>query len=173
MDQPAPGLIFSTAISLSPRLRLFLDGQIGPNIYVFAQTRGSRLRPCSDDGAQIRLDEYFVRYTPVKNINLRGRTPASGRQLSPGMIPGRTLFINAPLPYEHLTVSGTLWSPEDTDELLECTSCRRITTAAIGSDNTAAFYSIWGPSYASGVAASGACGRFDYAENKEHLLPAP
>src|SRR5712671_5295820 len=36
MDQPAPGLVFSSRNFLfSPRLRLFLDAQIGSNLYVF------------------------------------------------------------------------------------------------------------------------------------------
>ena len=43
IDQPAPGLIFAERdFLLNPRLRLFLDAQIGSNIYVFAQTRFDR-----------------------------------------------------------------------------------------------------------------------------------
>src|SRR3981081_1086852 len=39
IDQPAPGLIFADRDFLpNPRLRLFIDAQIGSNIYVFAQT---------------------------------------------------------------------------------------------------------------------------------------
>jgi hypothetical protein len=42
-EQPAPGLIDSSSDNLfNPRLTLFLDGQIGSQIYFFTQTRLDR-----------------------------------------------------------------------------------------------------------------------------------
>ncbi len=64
-EQPAPGLIDSSIDTLfNPRLTLFLDTQIGPQIYFFAQSRLDRGFDPSNHGAQIRLDEYALRITP-------------------------------------------------------------------------------------------------------------
>src|SRR3954467_9620316 len=42
-DQPAPALIEANGNGLfTPRLSMFLDAQIGPRIYVFAQARVDR-----------------------------------------------------------------------------------------------------------------------------------
>src|SRR5437660_12866090 len=64
-EQPAPGLIDSDIDTLfNPRLTLFLDAQIGLKIYFFAHSRLDRGFDPSDNGAQIRLDEYALRVTP-------------------------------------------------------------------------------------------------------------
>jgi hypothetical protein len=164
MDQPAPGLIFSSRnFLLSPRLRLFLDAQIGSNIYVFAQTRVDRGFDPSDGGAQIRLDEYFVRYTPVKNVNLQvGQFATVVGNWVARHDSWQNPFINAPLPYENPTGIWDMWAPEDTDDVLEWGHVGEYDTGDY-SDKYARVPIIWGPSYATGIAVSGACGRFDYA----------
>jgi hypothetical protein len=164
MDQPAPGLIFSTSnFLLSPRLRLFLDAQIGPNIYVFAQTRVDRGFDPSDDGAQIRLDEYFVRYTPAKNINFQvGQFATVVGNWVARHDSWQNPFINAPLPYEHLTGIWDTRVPEGTDDILEWGHVGEYDNHDY-SDKYARLPIIWGPSYASGIAVSGSCGPFDYA----------
>src|SRR5690349_12718953 len=64
-EQPAPGLIDSETDNLfNPRLTLFLDAQLGSQIYFFAQTRIDRGFDPTDFGANIRLDEYATRFTP-------------------------------------------------------------------------------------------------------------
>src|SRR5438094_8664198 len=64
-EQPAPGLIDSDIDTLfNPRLTLFLDAQIGSQIYFFAQSRLDRGFDPSNHGAQARLDEYALRVTP-------------------------------------------------------------------------------------------------------------
>jgi len=64
-EQPAPGLIDSNIDTLfNPRLTLFLDAQIGSQIYFFAQSRLDRGFDPTDHGADIRLDEYALRITP-------------------------------------------------------------------------------------------------------------
>ncbi len=77
-EQPAPGLIDSSIDTLfNPRLTLFLDAQVGSHIYFFSQSRLDRGFDPSDNGAQIRLDEYA----------LRARSSAIGfRGISPGRI---------------------------------------------------------------------------------------
>jgi hypothetical protein len=66
------------------------------------------------------------------------------------------------LPYENLTGIWDMWPPGNTDELLEWGHVGEYNTGDY-SDKYARIPIIWGPSYASGVAVSGACGRFDYA----------
>src|SRR5260370_19350778 len=70
-EQPAPGLIDSKIDNLfNPRLTLFLDAQIGSQIYFFAQSRLDRRFDPSDHGAQVRLDEYALRVTPCQHCRL-------------------------------------------------------------------------------------------------------
>src|SRR6185437_16221390 len=72
VDQPAPGFIFSEHdFLLNPRLTLYLDLKIGSNVYFFAQTRLDRGFDPSDGGARARLDEYFLRYSPAKNVHIQ------------------------------------------------------------------------------------------------------
>ena len=67
-EQPAPGLINSNIDNLfNPRLTLFLDAQIGSQVYAFVQSRLDRGFDPSDHGAQVRLDEYALRFTPWKD----------------------------------------------------------------------------------------------------------
>src|SRR6187549_3211426 len=64
-QQPPPGVIDAAGENLfNPRLTLFFDTQIGPKVYFFAQTRFDRGFDPSDHGAQVRLDEYALRFTP-------------------------------------------------------------------------------------------------------------
>ena len=65
LDLPAPGLIDSLHEGLfNPRLTVFLDSQIGPALYLFAQVRVDRHFDPTDQGMQLRMDEYVLRYTP-------------------------------------------------------------------------------------------------------------
>ena len=164
IDQPAPALIFSSRnLLVTPRLRLFLDGKIGPNIYLFAQTRADRGFDPSDDGAQIWLDEYFVRYSPARNVNIQvGQFATVVGNWVARHDSWQNPFINAPLPYENLTGVWDSWVPEDTDELLEWGHVGKYDNGDY-SDKYLRNPIIWGPSYATGIAVSGSCGRFDYA----------
>src|SRR5438309_9959205 len=64
-QQPAPGLIDSKIDNLfNPRLTLFLDAQLGSQVYFFTQARLDRGFDPSNHGAQVRLDEYALRFTP-------------------------------------------------------------------------------------------------------------
>lgn len=173
IDQPAPALIFSSRnFLLSPRLRLFLDGKIGSNIYVFVQTRVDRGFDPSDDGAQVRLDEYFLRYSPAKNVNIQvGQFATVVGNWVARHDSWQNPFINAPLPYENLTGIWDRWAPEDTDELLEWGHVGEYDTHDY-SDKYLRNPIIWGPSYATGAAVSGSCGRFDYAAEMKNAALA-
>jgi hypothetical protein len=173
IDQPAPGLIFTDHdFLLNPRLRLFLDAQIGSNIYVFAQTRVDRGFDPTDEGAEIRLDEYFVRYSPAKNINLQiGQFATVVGNWVARHDSWQNPFINAPLPYENLTGIWDSWAPEKTDDLLEWGHVGEYDNGDY-SDKYLRVPIIWGPSYASGIAVSGSCGRFDYAAEMKNAALA-
>lgn len=156
-DRPAPGLIDASTENLfTPRLTLFLDTQIGPAIYFFAQTGVDRHFDPTDGGAQIRMDEYALRVTPWAD----GRLSIQAGKFA--TVIGRWVqrhlswanpFLNAPLIYENITAvedrAGPAFTadfdPELADEKYEYNPV------------------IWGPSYTSGVSVAGKIGQFDYA----------
>jgi hypothetical protein len=154
---PAPGLILTTSDALfNPRLSLFLDAQLGPAVYLFTQTRFDRGFDPSDDGAQLRLDEYAVRVTPWPD----GRFNLQLGQFSTvvGNWVGRHLswdnpFINAPLPYENVTAIEDKAAPYNYSSLSVGTPAEKYEYNPV----------IWGPSYATGLSVAGRIGRFDYA----------
>src|SRR5690349_17451438 len=58
-EKPPPGLIYTSHRYLfNPRLTLFLDAQLGSNIYAYVEARFDRGFDPSDGGAEVRLDEY-------------------------------------------------------------------------------------------------------------------
>ena len=61
----------------NPRLTLFLDAQIGRRFYFFGQSADRRGFDPSDHGAQVRLDEYALRFTPWED----GRFNGANRQV--------------------------------------------------------------------------------------------
>jgi hypothetical protein len=164
IDQPAPGLLFTDRdFLLNPRFTLFLDAQIGSNVYVFAQTRVDRGFDPSDGGAEVRLDEYFVRYSPVKNVHLQiGQFATVVGNWVSRHDSWQNPFINAPLPYENLTGIWDGWAPEDADDIFQWGHVGKYDNADY-SDKILRLPIVWGPSYASGIAVSGSVDRFDYA----------
>lgn len=158
ISEPPFGLVNSVANNLfNPRLTLFLDAQLGPKIYVFAQARLDRGFDPSDNGAQVRLDEYALRFTPWDD----GRFSIQAGKFSPvvGNWTERHLswenpFVTAPLPYEHLTQISDLEAPSSAADFIH----------AFGAD-TAFEYNpiIWSADYATGVSISGRLGKFEYA----------
>jgi hypothetical protein len=157
-DQPAPGLINSDIDNLfNPRLTLFLDAQIGSQIYFFAQSRLDRGFDPSDRGAQVRLDEYALRVTPWEDGRLSaqiGKFATVVGNWVPRHLSWENPFINAPLIYENVTPIRDKSAPISPFFFV------------YGRDyyEKYAFNPvIWGPSYASGISVSGRLGRFDYA----------
>jgi hypothetical protein len=165
-QQPAPGLIDSSIDNLfNPRLSLFLDAQAGSQIYFFAQSRVDRGFDPSARGAQVRLDEYALRFTPWDdsrfNLQLGKFATVVGnwvrRHLS-----WENPFVNAPLVYENITPISDKQAPASQLDFVD------------GFEPTDKYEFnpvIWGPSYASGVSISGRFGKFDYAaEMKDSSL---
>src|SRR5256884_698230 len=157
-QQPAPGLIDSEIDNLfNPRLTLFLDAQLGSQIYFFAQTRVDRGFDPSDQGAQIRLDEYALRITPWRDGRFTlqaGKFATVIGNWVPRHLSWDNAFINAPLVYENVTAIQDKYAPY---------SPLYFIYAPYSQGNYAFNPVIWGPSYASGISVSGRLGRFDYA----------
>src|SRR6059058_6409934 len=157
-EQPAPGLIDSRVDTLfNPRLTLFVDAQLGSHIYFFAQTRIDRGFDPSDNGAQIRLDEYALRITPWEDGRFTfqaGKFATVVGNWVPRHLSWDNPFINAPLVYENVTAIQDKYAPHSPLEFIY---------APYFYGKYAFKPVIWGPSYASGISVSGRLGRFDYA----------
>ncbi|PYI75696.1 MAG: hypothetical protein DMF01_06905 [Verrucomicrobia bacterium] len=114
-EQPAPGLIDSRTDNLfNPRLTLFVDAQLGSQIYFFAQTRVDRGFDPTDQGADIRLDEYAVRITPWLDgrFSLQvGKFATVVGNWVPRHLSWDNPFINAPLVYENVTAIQDKYAP--------------------------------------------------------------
>jgi hypothetical protein len=157
LEQPAPGLINSKIDNLfNPRLTLFLDAQIGSQVYAFVQSRLDRGFDPSDRGAQVRLDEYALRFTPWKDgqFSLQvGKFATVVGNWVPRHLPWENPFINAPLVYENVTAVSDKIAPRSASYFVYRYQGEKYEFNPV----------IWGPSYASGVSVSGRLGMFDYA----------
>ena len=157
-QQPPPGLIDSETDNLfNPRLTLFLDAQVGSQIYFFAQARLDRGFDPTDHGAAVRLEEYALRVTPWQD----GRFTFQAGQFAtvvgnwiPRHLSWDNPFINAPLVYENVTAIQDKYAP---------ISPAFFIYSPFFYPKYAFNPVIWGPSYASGFSVSGRLGQFDYA----------
>src|SRR6478672_8332468 len=156
-QQPAPGLIDSEIDNLfNPRLTLFVDAQAGSQVYFFAQARLDRGFDPSDHGAQVRLDEYALRFTPWKDGRFTlqvGKFATVVGNWVPRHLPWENPFINAPLVYENVTAVSDKVAPKSADYFVYRFRGEKYEFNPV----------IWGPSYASGVSIAGRLGKFDYA----------
>ncbi|MDP9003573.1 MAG: hypothetical protein M3N12_02145 [Verrucomicrobiota bacterium] len=173
IDRPAPGLIFADReFLLNPRLTVFVDAQIGSEIYFFAQTRLDRGFDPTDGGAQIRLDEYFLRYSPSRSVKFQiGQFATAVGNWVSQHDSWQNPFINAPLPYENLTGIWDSSAPDEVDTLLYWAHVGEYDEGDY-SDKYLRVPIIWGPSYASGIAVSGSLGNFDYAAEMKNAALA-
>lgn len=166
LDQPTPALIYTDGDALfNPRLTVFLDTQITPYVYAFAQARVDRGFDPSDERADVRLDEYAVSVSPWKDARLSLKAGKFGTVVGnwvPRHYSWDNPFINAPLPYENLTGIWDSYAPDETDTLLYWAHVPGYDNGDY-SDKYLRNPVIWGPSYATGFAVSGSLGRFDYA----------
>ena len=166
--QPAPGYIASRSDALfNPRLTTFLDVQVGPNLYAFAQFRADR---GFDPGARHprgRLDEYAVRLrlSDEGRLNLQvGKfaTVVGNWVMRHGA--WENPFVTAPLVYENLTAIWDDAAAQTSGKLLGWAHIRpRPVRDAPATDKAQRLPVIWGPSYTTGAAVSGYVGRMTYA----------
>lgn len=154
-NQPPPGLIDAAGHDLfSPRLTMFLDAQIGPHLYFFSQARLDRHFDPTDHGAQVRLDEYALRFTPWKDGRLSvqiGKFATVISKWAERHLSWDNPFINAPLVYENITPLEDMVAPY------------YLYGGDILDDKYEYIPVIWGPSYASGASVAGRLGMFEYA----------
>ena len=168
LQQPYPGLIHTHREQLFvPRLTVFVDAQVGRNVYLFAQARADRGFDPGDANGEVRLDEYAVRYTPVNGGKFSAQIGKFATIV--GNWAGRhsgwsNPFINAPVPYENLT---GIWDTEairSSQVLLQWSHLRPGLPASVTAiEKTLRVPIVWGPSYATGAAMAGDIGRFRYA----------
>jgi hypothetical protein len=157
-QQPAPGLIDSQIDNLfNPRLTLFLDTQVGSQLYFFAQARLDRGFDPTDHGADVRLDEYALRVTPWQDGRFTfqvGKFATVVGNWVPRHLSWDNPFINAPLVYENVTAIQDKYAPYSPSYFIYSPYYyQKYTFNPV----------IWGPSYATGLSLSGRLGWFDYA----------
>src|SRR5438270_908703 len=123
IDQRAPALIETDdSFLFNPRVSLFLDAQFEQHFYFFAQARLDRGFDPSDQGAQVRLDEYFLRYTPFQHSSISfqiGKFATVVGNWVSRHYSWDNPFINAPLLYENLTGLWDSAAPRDIDDYRE------------------------------------------------------
>jgi len=168
-SQPAPGLIDTADHNFfNPRLSLFLDGQLGPKLYIFVQSRVDRGFDPGEHSAEIRLDEYALRFTPWDDGRFNIQIGQFATVVAPWVersLSWQNPFIDAPLPYNNLTLASDLGYPASSRYFLT----GRITPAT----KYEYLPIIWGPDYSTGAAISGQFGKVDYAaELKNTALSA-
>src|SRR5688572_13652717 len=166
----SPGLIYTNdAFLFNPRLSLFLDGQLGSRVYFFTQTRLDRGFDPAEDGPQLRMDEFAIRFTPWEDgrFNLQiGKFATVTGNFSERHLSWDNPFINAPLAYENLTGIWDGWAPMSAAEFI---SWGHVPTAEFPEfgdgyyDKPVRVPVIWGASYASGVSIAGKFQKFEYA----------
>lgn len=167
MESPAPALLEKDEGGLfTPRLSVYLDAQLGPRLYGFAQARLDRGFDPGEGSAELRLDEWAFRYTPWED----GRLNLQLGQFS--TVVGNWVrrhgswenpFINAPLPYEALTAIWDGRAARSTDTLLRWAHLRSDQPRAEFADKHLRLPMLWGPAYTTGAAVSGRAGKVDYA----------
>lgn len=170
LDGPAPSLIFTNNDSLlNPRLSLFLDAQLGPQVYVFVQGRADRGFDPNEGEAEARLDEYAVRVSPWQDGRFSFQLGKFATVVGNWVARHHSWdnpFVTAPLPYENLTA---IWDSVAAPSSTVLLGWAHVRTKAGGfggdefSDRHMRQPVIWGPSYASGGAILGRIGKFDYA----------
>jgi hypothetical protein len=167
-DRTAQGLIATDHAALfNPRLSLFLDAQIGPWIYAFAQARIDRGFDPADRRLEFRLDESALRISPGTGaaLNLQvGKFATVVGNWTHRHDSWDNPFVTAPLPYDNLTGIWDAQAARSAPEILAWAGVRpKPDQGGAYLRRDLSLPVIWGPSYASGAAGFGRWGKFDYA----------
>lgn len=159
-SKPEPGLLFSHDDTfVNPRLGVFLDIEATKYVQLHAQMRVDRgFDPGSVPGGDVRLDEYYLRLSPLGDDRLNiqaGKFATVFGNWTPRHLSWDNPFVNAPLPYEDVLAMSDRSVPPSPAAML---NRRNI------ADKKADWVPLlWGPSYASGLSISGRLDWFDYA----------
>jgi hypothetical protein len=168
LQQPATGLIYSDGNSLLvPRLSTFLDAQVGPRVYAFAQVRADDGFDPGEGGPRERLDEYALRLTPWDDgrLNLQaGKFATVVGNWAARHDSWDNPLVTAPLPYENLT---GVWDTTAVRSASQLLAWGGLLPRPVRGGGYLIDYRdipvIWGPSYAAGASFFGRLGAFDYA----------
>ena len=181
VDKPAPALIYTANhFLLNPRLTVYLDAKLGSCLYGFVQARFDRGFDPSDEGAQVRLDEYAIRIRPWQDAHFP-RIEIGKFATVVGTWVRRhgsweNPFIDAPLPYDNLQGIWDIMAPDSAATLLYWGHVPFDGVTRFGdgySDKGFRLPIIWGPSYASGLSIGGELDKINYAfEVKNAALAA-
>ena len=155
--QPPPGLISSDDNQLlNSRLTLNFDAQLGSKFYFFIQSRLDRGFDPNDGKAQIRLDEYALRFTPWEDgrLNIQvGKFATVVGNWNSRHLSWDNPFINAPLVYENVTAIYDSEAHSSPSDFLAGLVDAKYEYNPV----------VWGPSYASGASVAAKIGKFDLA----------
>jgi hypothetical protein len=159
-DSPAPGLLFSDDETFfHPRATLFLDVHVGNHVFASVQARFDRgFDPGAEEDGDARLDEYFVRWTPLDSpvVNIQaGKFATVFGNWVPRHLSWDNPFINAPVPYENVIGITDLAAPQ--------TRAAFLNRKNLADKKREWLVPIWGPSYAHGASVFGRIEEFDYA----------
>jgi len=168
LDRRPPGLIFGDDDPfVNPRLSLFLDTRLGSHLYSLVEARIDRGFDPRAHSSAARFDQYLLRYSPLADgrLNLEvGKFATMIGSWAPRHDSWSNPFINAPLPYENVTVVSDVSVPASRGAFL----ARR----ALADRKRQWQPVIWGPSYASGAALFGALGPLEYAAEVKNAAPS-
>ncbi|MBP7775515.1 MAG: hypothetical protein KA371_00120 [Acidobacteria bacterium] len=158
VSAPPPGLVFGDGgTAANPRLRLHTGVRIGQRAYAFVQLRADRGFDPLQAESDVRADEYYLRLALVKNGRLNlvaGKSATLVGNWVARHYSWDNPLINAPLPYENVTIMWDRWTPSSPEEFLGYLH---------QPDRKADMLPmIWGPVYATGLSALGTAGRWDY-----------
>ncbi len=166
MSRPTPGLVFTESRwQFTPRLALFGDAQLGRQWSGFAQMRVDRGFDPGNAALRGRLDEIAVRFTPWRDGRLTvqaGQFATVIGNWAPRHDVRDNPFINAPLPYEHLTSIYDAEAPVSAAEFVQFNDAEKYEYNPI----------IWGPSYGTGLAVAAKAGRFTFAAEVKNTGPS-
>ncbi len=169
LQQPAPGLLQTAGRALfAPRVTTFLDAQVGPRIYAFAQMRVDRGFDAGRRPLEARLDELAVRVRPWAGRHFNFQLGRFGTVVGNWVNRHGSWtdpFITAPVPYEHLTGVWDTEAVRSTAQLLRWAHLRGgpFSAEEVAREKSVRLPIVWGPSYAAGAAVSGDIGRMRYA----------
>ena len=168
-DSPPPALLEYPDANdslFAPRLEVLLDASIGPHVFFHATTRWDRgFDPGSREDGEIRLDDIFLRLRVFDDERLNfqlGKFPTIF-----GAWVGQEDFFDdpfllAPLPYSQIIGIHSRNPAVLAPAILEARARGDLSPVSLlPKQNWASV--IWGPSAATGAAAFGSLGRFDYA----------
>ena len=157
LQQPAPGNLYTNHDFLfNPRLSLYLDAQLGPQLYLFVESRFDRGYDPTDADLTARLDQYALRWTPWEqgwfNVQVGKFGTVVGNWAS-RYDSWTNPFVTDPLVYANVTHIYDSEVPPDRFDF----------SGPLDEEKYDYNPVIWGANDASGVSIFGSLGKFDYA----------